>query len=158
MEKKLKIIVTLLIFSFLFFQVNLVQAAPAPWGVALNHGTKECAGFWAGDEFRYYDLPSGWGIFYPDWDSYNETTGLMTIETDIGTFNITSISHGNWHDKFCNETDYTYVSKNIGIGPYLTDLGKQEYLINNIWIFVGIIALIIFVSIFILLRIKKRKK
>ena len=112
MKRKLLIV---LIFIFLFFQVNLVHAAPEPWGVALNHVAKECAGFWAGDEFIYYELPPGWQVFYPDGDSYNETTGLMIIETDTGTFNITSISNSNWYDKFCNETGYTYISKNIGI-------------------------------------------
>ena len=161
MEKKTKIIFALLIFGFLFFQVNLVQAAPEPWGVALNYEIKECAGFWGGDEFMYYELPPGWKVYYPDWESYNESTDLITIETDIGTFNLTSFHSGDWHYKFCNETGYTYVSQNIGIGPYLTDLGAQEQLIENIWLIVyivGIIALIILVSIFILFRIKKKKR
>jgi len=100
-------------------------------------------------------------FFYPDWESYNETTGLMIIETDIGTFNITSISHGNWYDKFCNETGYTYISKNIGIGPYLTELGKQEALFNNIWLIVYIIVIIVIIAlviIFMFFRNRKKRK
>jgi len=147
MEKATKIILALLIFGILFLSANLVQAVPLPWGIALNHETKECAGYWAGDEFTHHELPSGWKAYYPDYESYNETTDLITIETDIGTFNLTSFHSGEWHYKFCNETGYTYVSQNIGMGSYLTDLGAQEQMIENIWLIVYIVVIIALITL-----------
>ncbi len=47
-----------------------------PWGIALNHETQECGGFWAGDEYGGSTLPPGWTAYYPD------NQGI--IETDIG--------------------------------------------------------------------------
>jgi hypothetical protein len=39
--------------------------APAPFDViAINEATKECGGYWAGDEFTPYELPSGWEAYY----------------------------------------------------------------------------------------------
>jgi len=42
-----------------------ILLAPAPWGIALNHETKECAGYWGGDEYKGYPLPAGWTAYYP---------------------------------------------------------------------------------------------
>ena len=51
--------------------------APAPWGIALNHETKECGGYWAGDEYGSAELPLGWKAYYPD------QQGM--IQTEIGS-------------------------------------------------------------------------
>ena len=114
---KNKTIYVMIIFSLFLLLANLVQASPMPWGIALNHETKECAGYWAGDEFTYYELPYGWKAYYPDYKSYNETTDLIIVETNIGNFNITKseFPFGNWYIKFCNETNYSYISQNIGL-------------------------------------------
>ncbi len=42
-------------------------AAPAPSGIAINPQTKECGGYWAGDEDVRYALPPGWKDYYPDY-------------------------------------------------------------------------------------------
>ena len=156
---KNKMIYVLLVFSLVFLSVNLVQAGPMPWGIALNHGTSECAGYWAGDEFTYYELPYGWKAYYPDYKSYNDTTDLIIIETDIGNFNITKseFPFGDWYLKFCNETGYSYVSQNIGIKQNLTGFSMQKFLMDNILFFVSAIGFIL-VIIFILYKIKMKKK
>lgn len=166
-----KMIYTLLVFSLLFLSANLVSAAPAPWGIALNHETKECAGYWAGDEFTYYELPSGWKAYYP-WINYeNESLEALQgfiairedIEAEIGSFNITKEeflsmwpSRSTPNEEFCNTTGYTYISSNVGIKSNLTDLGMQKPLIENIWIIIFILAATI-VIIFILYKIKEKK-
>ncbi len=45
----------------------LVCAAPMQWGIAINEKTKECAGYWGGDEFVDYKLPysEGWVSYFP---------------------------------------------------------------------------------------------
>ncbi len=55
----------------------IVNAAPATEGIAINEQTKECAGYWGGDEFIQYQLPSGWKSYYPD---YNEVEEGQCIE------------------------------------------------------------------------------
>ena len=35
---------------FMLFFGLVALFAPMPWGLALNHNTEECAGFWGGDE------------------------------------------------------------------------------------------------------------
>lgn len=154
-----KTIYVLLVVSLLFLSANLVQAAPLPWGIALDHETRECAGFWAGDEFTHYELPYGWKAYYPDYKSYNETTDLIAIETDIGTFNIISseFPYGDWYFKFCNETGYTYVSQNIGIRPNLTGFRTKKPLVDNI-LFIVCIMVSLLVIIFMLYKIKKKKR
>ena len=78
--------------------------APVPRALALNHQTKQCAGFWGGDEWAHYDLPSGWKAYYPDHDF---------VQTEVGSCQLS----GEWKasvEKCCKELGYTYVSDNIG--------------------------------------------
>lgn len=37
-----------------------------PWGIAINETTKQCGGYWRGDEFTQYNLPEGWKDYYPE--------------------------------------------------------------------------------------------
>jgi len=37
--------------------------APAPRGIALNHQTRECGAYWAGDEYGGASLPAGWEAY-----------------------------------------------------------------------------------------------
>lgn len=84
--------------------INFVYSAPLMEGIALNHETKECAGYWGGDEFTQYRLPDGWKAYYPDYQKH-------IIETDVGNCSLKNIS--GWKD-CCSVFGYKYVSDNIG--------------------------------------------
>jgi hypothetical protein len=87
------------------------QAAPAPWGLALNLETKECAGFWAGDEFTGYHLPDGWKAYYPVYDpSGNSHWGKIHTEVGDCSFQIRK------EEACCMELGLAFVSDNIGKG------------------------------------------
>ncbi len=73
--------------------------APAMWGVALNQETRECAGYWGGDEFTHYPLPPGWEAYYPDEDG--------VIYTDAGVCQLPA-------QDCCQQLGYTFVAENIG--------------------------------------------
>ena len=103
MKKAVAVIFTIL-FIFLIF-TSKASAAPAPWGIALNESKKECAGYWAGDEFTKNPLPSGWKDYYPDF-----LEGEMTISTPAGTCIFGS------EESCCDQLGYEYVSENIGRG------------------------------------------
>lgn len=75
--------------------------APMPYGIALNHQTKECGSYWGGDEFAIYHLPSEWKIYYPG------NGGL--IQTEVG-----SCSLKDGVQRCCEQLGYTYVPGNIG--------------------------------------------
>jgi len=89
--------------ALIFYSLLL---APAPWGIALNHGTKECAGYWAGDEYRSYKLPEGWQAYYPD--------GGARISTEIGSCSWSDVDWDRRVENCCQELGYTFVSTNIG--------------------------------------------
>ncbi|MFA5994535.1 MAG: hypothetical protein WC823_06280 [Parcubacteria group bacterium] len=104
MKKRLFLVAILL-----FFFVPVCQAAPARWGLALNMETKECAGYWAGDEFVAYHLPAGWKAYYP---TYAESGAWGKIITEAGecSFQIRK------EEACCMELGYTFVARNIGQG------------------------------------------
>jgi hypothetical protein len=87
------------------FCLSLVLA-PAPWGIALNHGTQECGGYWAGDEYSRSELEPGWTDYYPD------DQGM--IETDIGSCTFGSGPSGD-AERCCEELGYTYAGPSVGI-------------------------------------------
>jgi hypothetical protein len=95
------------LFIALSFCISSSKAAPGPWSIALNTETKECAGFWPGDEFVAYDLPEGWKSFFPKYDPETKKTSLVT---EIGEcdFKIRE------EEKCCQELGYKFVSDNIG--------------------------------------------
>jgi hypothetical protein len=101
-------------FAFAFFCAALLgfsyaKAAPAPWGLAINTETKECAGFWAGDEFVAYKLPEGWKAYYPTYDSSSQSR-WSNVQTEVGecSFQIRK------EEACCMELGYKYISDNIG--------------------------------------------
>ena len=102
-----KIIFTFAILGVAIFGASFSKAAPGPWGIALNTDTKECAGFWPGDEFVGYSLPEGWKSYIP---KYNPDTKKTSLVTDIGEcdFKIRE------EEKCCQELGYKFVSDNIG--------------------------------------------
>ena len=80
--------------------------APAPWGIALNHQTKECAGYWAGDEYVSYRLPEGWQAYYPD--------NANLISTETGSCQWDYADREKQEENCCRELGYTFISTNIG--------------------------------------------
>jgi|GEM_PF-1048889 len=95
------------VFLIFLFSGQISQAAPAPWGLAINQDTKECAGYWGGDEFVSYKLPDGWKAYYP---TSNPDSRWGKIQTDAGecSFQIRK------EEACCMELGYTFVSDNIG--------------------------------------------
>jgi len=136
--------------SILVLVYSVVYAAPAMWGLALNHETKECGGFWAGDEYVRFYLPEGWEVYYPDIDK-----GI--IETEIGTCNYTT---PNSMEECCNQLGYTFVGENVGEG-HTTPLGWKRMFFPLIVVALVIsssIIILFFVIRFILKRPKGKRR
>lgn len=93
-------------------------AAPLPWGIAINNATRECAGFWGGDEFYGYNLPAGWEAYYPDYanDVVPTPFGNCTWEYDR-------------EQACCGQLGLPFVSDNIGEG-FDTGFGTCEFFGN----------------------------
>jgi len=102
-----KIILILAIIGSAFLSASCAKSAPGLWGIALNLETKECAGFWPGDEFVAYHLPDSWKSYFPKYDPETQKTSLVT---EIGEcdFKIRE------EEKCCQQLGYAYVSDNIG--------------------------------------------
>jgi hypothetical protein len=86
--------------------------APLPPGIALNLETKECAGYWAGDEFVDYVLPEGWVAY--------ELGSRGQIETEIGTCNYAPSERYSAAENCCRELGYQYVGDGIGKRRFTT--------------------------------------
>jgi hypothetical protein len=80
--------------------------APLPRALALSHQTKQCAGFWGGDEWAHYDLPSGWNAYYLD--SHN------VVQTEVGSCQLTFSDLKLSIKNCCKELGYSFVADNIG--------------------------------------------
>jgi hypothetical protein len=79
-------------------------AAPAPWGIAVNSGRGECAGYWAGDEYVAYGLPEGWEAHMPDYSAGGKIT----------TASGACILKNGGEEDCCRQLGLKYVGKNIG--------------------------------------------
>lgn len=112
----------LIIFFLTFFSAQVTLAAPAPWGLALNLETKECAGYWAGDEFVAYHLPAGWKAYYPVYDNTGQSL-WATVKTEVGecSFQIRK------EEACCLELGYKFVSNNIGKGQMEKLRDREEF-------------------------------
>jgi len=111
-----------ILFALLFLlPAGISEAAPAPWGLAINTETKECAGFWPGDEFVAYRLPEGWKAYYPQRNSENSLWDI--VETDAGkcSFQIRK------EEACCMELGYKFVSDNIGKGQKTVLRDREEF-------------------------------
>lgn len=156
-----KIIFSIAVIGVAAINANFAKAAPAPWGIALNAETKECAGFWPGDEFVDYKLPEGWKSYFP---KYDPETKITTLETEIGScdFKIRE------EEKCCQQLGYSYVSDNIGKGQktILRDREKFEKALEKkrngekTSYAVPAVILLLFLAVIILIVrwISKRKK
>lgn len=116
-----KIIIPSAIISFAFFGVFFAKAAPTPWGMALNLETKECAGFWAGDEFVDYNLPEGWQAYFSKYDPETQKTAFMT---DAGECDFKMKGD---EEKCCQQLGYPYVSDNIGKNQKTILRDREEF-------------------------------
>ena len=130
------------------FLCGSLLLAPAPWGIALNHGTQECGGYWAGDEYGSSELPPGWQDYYPDFEG--------TIETDIGSCSFGRGPSGN-AEQCCQELGYSYAGPSIGkarmsplMGLILGGFGCAGLLV--LLVMVLVIALVVGVIVFLLRR------
>lgn len=92
------------------FSAQISEAAPAPWGIAINTESKECAGYWAGDEFVDYKLPEGWKANYPTSDPGNNLWDIVRTDAGDCSFQIRK------EEACCMELGYAFVSDNIGKG------------------------------------------
>lgn len=71
---------------------KIAFCAPAPSVLVVNHSAKQCAMYWSGDEFVYYELPSGWkreggwkqeGVTCPEgYKMIQEIPGIKGQETE----------------------------------------------------------------------------
>ncbi len=156
----MKKILFLIVFAlFLKFSASpkISHAAPAPWGIAINDKTRECAGFWPGDEFTAYQLPEGWKSYFP---SYNPETKKNSVITDFGECDF-KISE---EQKCCRQLGLKYVSENIG-KENRTDLRnrkdfypKQKSDRVRKYAALAIIVLIMVVLVTLIVVFKKKKK
>ncbi len=124
--------------------------APLPWNIALNHDTKQCAGYWGGDEFVTYELPAEWKTFQ---FQYSET--FISAETDIGTCKVAKDGLSvSLEEACCSQLGYTFVAENIGIPKVtsfnLTSQAEVEEFNNQGELALPIGYLILFFAIFIL--------
>jgi hypothetical protein len=104
---------------------------PSPWNIALNHSTKQCAGYWGGDEFVTYELPDGWEAFE---FQYSET--FVSAETNIGICKvIKDETNVRLEEACCSQFGYTFVAENIGIRKItsfnLTSQAEMEEFANQ---------------------------
>ena len=130
----------------------LLLLAPAPWGIALNHDTRECAGYWGGDEYIGYTLPEGWQAYYPD--------ASGSIQTEIG-----SCRWGDWDyekrvEQCCQVLGYRYVSSNIGEkhGGLTTFSAAVIAVTAALGLGVLCIVVVFFVGLGLLIRRARRKR
>jgi hypothetical protein len=113
-----KLLLPLLVIPVLFSV--LVQAAPAPWGFAINLEKRECGNFWPGDEYVIYKLQDGWE-YYTSYDKIQETTTDegqgISFETVAGTCNLKD-------EKAYSRNDYTECCRNLGLS--VVDVPKDK--------------------------------
>jgi len=141
-----KIVINLLITIVI---LESVFAAPLPWSIAIKSDTKECAGYWGGDEYVGYKVPSGWKVYYPSDDD--------VIMTEFG-----SCEFRKWagdlpgaEEKCCKELGLTFVSINIGESHGIWQLFYPPTIFYTMCLVIPI-----FISLFLVIRsiLKKSRK
>ena len=125
----------LLIFNLLLIRANSVYAAPSPWGIAINPQTKECAGYWAGDEFVNYELPNGWEAYYEEqYYTVNSPFGSCYGKDDTTyseccqQMGLTAVDYKNIPMHKEELYHYYYNSSKIESGPYKC----EEFVFDNL--------------------------
>ena len=113
---------------FLLILITISYSAPSVLEIAINGQTKECAYYWAGDEYIRYKLPSGWEIIHSG--TYSGRSCHLSTMTP---------------EQCCSQLGLKYLTGNIGYVP-----------IDKI-IFSPVGIIIIIVIIFIISKFIKRK-
>lgn len=90
-----------------------ILLAPMPWGIALNHETKECGGFWGGDEYGGYRLPEGWVDYYPRLGVIETEVGVCSFPDTTG-YEAPGEGRAAVAEACCQELGYAYVGSPIG--------------------------------------------
>jgi hypothetical protein len=140
-------------YMILFSLITLF--APMPWGLALNHKTEECAGFWGGDEYGSFSLPEGWDVYYPEADNL--------VHTPIGSCTFYASHRYEAAESCCDKLPYSYVSGNIGEPNTSPLLVLLALLVGSVGLAILIIIAVIFVIAaliiaVIVLIVKKRRR
>ena len=143
----MKNIITILLAIVLFSVI--VSAAPALWGIAINSETRECGGYWAGDEYVSARLPDGWKAYYSEGNDIIKTEfGECEFRKDVGD------SSGE-EEKCCNGLGLNFVSADIGeVG--LFSYPMINFLIIGILFILFVVGLITLIVWIIIKRLKKK--
>lgn len=141
---------SILFISVLLFAIlaNFVFAAPLPWGIAIKKDTKECAGYWPGDEYSSYKLPPGWEAYFPI-TNHTVTTKFGSCEE---FYKSVSDPTRDDDEKCCKKLGLTFVSQNIG-----ESRGIWHYLISSADtpIFIFLLIVLFFVIKYVFKRLRK---
>lgn len=130
----------------------LLLLAPWPWGIALNHETKVCGGYWGGDEYVSHPLPEGWVDYYPGYGN--------VVETEIGSCTLADPSRAEEVERCCQELGYSYVGQNIGetrMSPLLL-LGVGAFLLPICGVCLVVVLVVALVTGGILLLVVWRRR
>jgi hypothetical protein len=92
----------------------------------LNHETKECGGFWGGDEYGGYRLPEGWVDYYPVRGMIETQIGSCSFPGTLG-FEDPSEDRLRIAEACCQELGYTYAGTPVG-KRFTTPLGWRDLL------------------------------
>lgn len=146
---KIRAISIIIFIAILFLGAQISQAAPGPRGLAINTQTKECAGYWPGDEFVGYPLPEGWKAYYPTY-SASDNSNWKKIQTEAGecSFQVQK------EEACCMELGYTFVSRNIGKDQAKESKAKFPW--NAFILLAVIIALLFFLFRYFLKKYRSK--
>jgi hypothetical protein len=105
-------------------------AAPAGWEIAINSATQQCAGFWPGDEWIGFSLPSGWKSYSPS--VLNDAGGYATCGGDASWGQPLATPYGTCcfaqanEEYCCKQLGLKYIGNSIGVRTSC-DLGDGCY-------------------------------
>ncbi|MFH2028505.1 MAG: hypothetical protein ABIJ08_05175 [Nanoarchaeota archaeon] len=135
------------------FSLSIVSAAPAPWGIAINTETRECGGYWAGDEYVAPKLPDGWKAYYPGY--YPEGNDIVKTEFGDCVFRKDVGDSPGEEEKCCKELGLDFVSADMG-QTGLFSYPMLIFLVMGIISFFIIFRLIRLIMRIIIRRLKKK--
>ena len=136
---KNKTTLILLVFLLLLSFSKICSATMAASGPALNEKTKQCGGFYGGDEKKLYDIPEGWKVDFENEDVRKkfEQCGWYSGERNL--------------KECCEQLNYNFIEGNIGNLPSKT----RMHIILTLSIIIILIAVI---WLLYLMFIKNQKK
>ncbi|MDP2750703.1 MAG: hypothetical protein Q8O89_07780 [Nanoarchaeota archaeon] len=145
--KKNLVTAMLLISLMIIFSSAIADAAPAPWSVAINPETMQCAGHWPGDEYVSYKLPSGWKAYFPD------DKDMITTEFGSCSFRKSAGDGPEEEKKCCNVLGLAFVPEDE-----LNESASYPFLTFLVLGFCFMIVFLAIVSAIVLFTIRKKLK